>query len=69
MNLLYKFYIYVFFFFRPQDIEAFKNYTLDSAAAAAQAAPAPAPAAAPAAPSASAPGSSYPTHMQVRPGF
>ncbi|GAB1294189.1 Dihydrolipoyllysine-residue acetyltransferase component of pyruvate dehydrogenase complex, mitochondrial [Apodemus speciosus] len=50
---------------KPQDIEAFKNYTLDSAAAAAQAAPAPAPAAAPAAPSASAPGSSYPTHMQI----
>ncbi|XP_028639675.1 dihydrolipoyllysine-residue acetyltransferase component of pyruvate dehydrogenase complex, mitochondrial [Grammomys surdaster] len=54
---------------KPQDIEAFKNYTLDSATAAAQAAPAaapcPAPAAAPAAPSASAPGSSYPTHMQI----
>nr|BAC27715.1 unnamed protein product [Mus musculus] len=53
---------------KPQDIEAFKNYTLDLAAAAApQAAPAAAPAtaAAPAAPSASAPGSSYPTHMQI----
>lgn len=52
---------------KPQDIEAFKNYTLDSATAAAQAAPAAAaaPATAPAAPSASAPGSSYPTHMQI----
>ncbi|CAO2635120.1 Dihydrolipoyllysine-residue acetyltransferase component of pyruvate dehydrogenase complex, mitochondrial [Lemmus lemmus] len=52
---------------KPEDIEAFKNYTLDSAAAAPQAAPAPAPAASaiPAAPSAKAPGSSYPTHMQV----
>ncbi|XP_051012375.1 dihydrolipoyllysine-residue acetyltransferase component of pyruvate dehydrogenase complex, mitochondrial [Acomys russatus] len=54
---------------KPEDIEAFKNYTLDSATATPQAAsapapPAPAPAAAPAAPSA-APGSSLPTHMQV----
>ncbi|OBS83089.1 hypothetical protein A6R68_22927 [Neotoma lepida] len=52
---------------KPEDIEAFKNYTLDSAAATPQAAPAPAPAAsaAPSAPSARAPGSSYPTHMQI----
>lgn len=53
---------------KPEDIEAFKNYTLDSSAAPApQAAPAPTPAAAAPAPtpSAQAPGSSYPTHMQV----
>ncbi|XP_008575823.1 PREDICTED: dihydrolipoyllysine-residue acetyltransferase component of pyruvate dehydrogenase complex, mitochondrial [Galeopterus variegatus] len=56
---------------KPEDIEAFKNYTLDSSAAP-QAAPtptpAPAPAPAPASPltsSAQAPGSSYPPHMQV----
>ncbi|EHB18709.1 Dihydrolipoyllysine-residue acetyltransferase component of pyruvate dehydrogenase complex, mitochondrial [Heterocephalus glaber] len=56
-----------------EDIEAFKNYTLDSTAAPTpQTAPAPtaAPAAAtasspPAPSSAQAPGSSYPTHMQV----
>uniref|UniRef100_A0A8D1KHH0 Acetyltransferase component of pyruvate dehydrogenase complex n=1 Tax=Sus scrofa TaxID=9823 RepID=A0A8D1KHH0_PIG len=55
---------------KPEDIEAFKNYTLDSSAAPApQAAPAPTPAAAAPAPtpSAQAPGSSYPTHMQVTP--
>uniref|UniRef100_A0A8C6DU75 Acetyltransferase component of pyruvate dehydrogenase complex n=1 Tax=Moschus moschiferus TaxID=68415 RepID=A0A8C6DU75_MOSMO len=54
---------------KPEDIEAFKNYTLDSSAAPApQAAPAPTPAAAPSpAPSAQAPGSSYPTHMQAAP--
>ncbi|XP_017915273.1 PREDICTED: dihydrolipoyllysine-residue acetyltransferase component of pyruvate dehydrogenase complex, mitochondrial [Capra hircus] len=53
---------------KPEDVEAFKNYTLDSSAAPApQAAPAPTPAAAAPspAPSAQAPGSSYPTHMQV----
>ncbi|XP_040585630.1 dihydrolipoyllysine-residue acetyltransferase component of pyruvate dehydrogenase complex, mitochondrial [Mesocricetus auratus] len=54
---------------KPEDIEAFKNYTLDSAAAttpqAAAPTPAPAPCAAPTAPSAKAPGSSYPPHMQV----
>lgn len=53
---------------KPEDIEAFKNYTLDSSAAPTpQAAPAPTPAAAPSppTPSVQAPGSSYPTHMQV----
>ncbi|KAK7796602.1 hypothetical protein U0070_001842 [Myodes glareolus] len=50
---------------KPEDIDAFKNYTLDSAAATPQAAPAPVASATPAAPSAKAPGSSYPTHMQV----
>ncbi|XP_042538684.1 dihydrolipoyllysine-residue acetyltransferase component of pyruvate dehydrogenase complex, mitochondrial [Dipodomys spectabilis] len=52
---------------KPEDIEAFKNYTLDSSAAPTpQAAPTPSPAAASApASSAQAPGSSYPTHMQV----
>uniref|UniRef100_A0A8D2AAI9 Acetyltransferase component of pyruvate dehydrogenase complex n=1 Tax=Sus scrofa TaxID=9823 RepID=A0A8D2AAI9_PIG len=57
---------------KPEDIEAFKNYTLDSSAAPApQAAPAPTPAAAAPAPtpSAQAPGSSYPTHMQVLPAL
>ncbi|XP_024426582.2 dihydrolipoyllysine-residue acetyltransferase component of pyruvate dehydrogenase complex, mitochondrial [Desmodus rotundus] len=51
----------------PEDVEAFKNYTLDSAASTPQAAPAPTPAAtsSPPTPSAQAPGSSYPTHMQV----
>lgn len=62
-------YTYVLFLLRPEDIEAFKNYTLDSAAATPQAAPAPAASATPAAPSAKAPGSSYPPHMQVRPSF
>lgn len=56
---------------KPEDIEAFKNYTLDSTTAPTpQAAPAPtaAPTTAASAPvpsSAQAPGSSYPTHMQV----
>ncbi|XP_006890838.1 PREDICTED: dihydrolipoyllysine-residue acetyltransferase component of pyruvate dehydrogenase complex, mitochondrial [Elephantulus edwardii] len=51
---------------KPEDIEAFKNYTLDSSAAPTpQAAPTPTPAASPPTPSAQAPGSSYPTHMQV----
>lgn len=65
-------YMLLFFFFRAEDIEAFKNYTLDSAAAttpqAAASAPTPAPAAsaASAAACAKAPGSSYPPHMQVR---
>ncbi|KAK2502911.1 hypothetical protein MC885_009800, partial [Smutsia gigantea] len=52
---------------KPEDIEAFKNYTLESSVAPAPPAPpAPAPAATapPPAPS-QAPGSSYPTHMQV----
>ncbi|KAI5282613.1 dihydrolipoyllysine-residue acetyltransferase component of pyruvate dehydrogenase complex, mitochondrial [Manis pentadactyla] len=52
---------------KPEDIEAFKNYTLESSVAPAPpAAPASAPAATapPPAPS-QAPGSSYPTHMQV----
>uniref|UniRef100_A0A8C5V3E2 Acetyltransferase component of pyruvate dehydrogenase complex n=1 Tax=Microcebus murinus TaxID=30608 RepID=A0A8C5V3E2_MICMU len=54
---------------KPEDIEAFKNYTLDSSAAPpTQAAPAPTPAAASTpTPSAQPPGSSYPTHMQVAP--
>lgn len=58
---------------KPEDIEAFKSYTLDSAAPTPQAAPAPSPAVASApptpsvspTPAAQAPGSSYPTHMQV----
>ncbi|EHH23423.1 hypothetical protein EGK_06891 [Macaca mulatta] len=53
---------------KPEDIEAFKNYTLDSSQAPTpQAAPAPTPAAtaSPPTPSAQAPGSSYPPHMQV----
>uniref|UniRef100_A0A8B9X1A0 Acetyltransferase component of pyruvate dehydrogenase complex n=1 Tax=Bos mutus grunniens TaxID=30521 RepID=A0A8B9X1A0_BOSMU len=55
---------------KPEDVEAFKNYTLDSSAAPAPpAAPAPTPAApAPSpTPSAQAPGSSYPSHMQAAP--
>lgn len=66
---LYILYTYALFLLRPEDIEAFKNYTLDSAAATPQAAPAPVASATPAAPSAKAPGSSYPTHMQVRLSF
>ncbi|EPQ01843.1 Dihydrolipoyllysine-residue acetyltransferase component of pyruvate dehydrogenase complex, mitochondrial [Myotis brandtii] len=52
---------------KPEDVEAFKNYTLDSAAPTPQAAPAPTPAvtSSPPTPSAQAPGSSFPTHMQV----
>uniref|UniRef100_A0A2K6LJF3 Acetyltransferase component of pyruvate dehydrogenase complex n=1 Tax=Rhinopithecus bieti TaxID=61621 RepID=A0A2K6LJF3_RHIBE len=53
---------------KPEDIEAFKNYTLDSSGApTSQAAPAPTPAAtaSPPTPSAQVPGSSYPPHMQV----
>uniref|UniRef100_A0A7N5JX58 Acetyltransferase component of pyruvate dehydrogenase complex n=1 Tax=Ailuropoda melanoleuca TaxID=9646 RepID=A0A7N5JX58_AILME len=55
---------------KPEDIEAFKNYTLDSSAAPtpqAAAAPIPPAPASPPTPSAQAPGSSYPTHMQVAP--
>ncbi|XP_068936474.1 dihydrolipoyllysine-residue acetyltransferase component of pyruvate dehydrogenase complex, mitochondrial [Petaurus breviceps papuanus] len=54
---------------KAEDVDAFKNYTLDSAAAAAAATPqastAPPPASVASSPSAQAPGSSYPTHMQV----
>uniref|UniRef100_A0A8D0H3D6 Acetyltransferase component of pyruvate dehydrogenase complex n=1 Tax=Sphenodon punctatus TaxID=8508 RepID=A0A8D0H3D6_SPHPU len=57
---------------KPEFIDAFKSYTLDSAAAVAPAAPMPPPPAAaptppPAAaqPSSQAPGSSYPPHMQI----
>ncbi|XP_036600790.1 dihydrolipoyllysine-residue acetyltransferase component of pyruvate dehydrogenase complex, mitochondrial [Trichosurus vulpecula] len=53
---------------KAEDVDAFKNYTLDSAAAAAatpQASTAPPPASVASSPSAQAPGSSYPTHMQV----
>ncbi|NWZ72316.1 ODP2 dehydrogenase, partial [Acrocephalus arundinaceus] len=54
---------------KPEHIDAFKNYTLDSAAAAAPAASVPPPPAAapspPPQPSPQAPGSSYPPHMQV----
>ncbi|XP_015746979.1 dihydrolipoyllysine-residue acetyltransferase component of pyruvate dehydrogenase complex, mitochondrial [Python bivittatus] len=55
---------------KPELIDAFKDYTLDSAAAApsASAPPLPPPAAPPAPatqPSAQAPGSSYPPHMQI----
>uniref|UniRef100_A0A2K6EX44 Dihydrolipoamide acetyltransferase component of pyruvate dehydrogenase complex n=1 Tax=Propithecus coquereli TaxID=379532 RepID=A0A2K6EX44_PROCO len=51
---------------KPEDIEAFKNYTLDSSAGPPpQAAPAPTPAAASPPTPAQPPGSSYPPHMQV----
>ncbi|NXL14195.1 ODP2 dehydrogenase, partial [Setophaga kirtlandii] len=54
---------------KPEYIDAFKNYTLDSAAAAAPAASVPPPLAAapspPPQPSPQAPGSSYPPHMQI----
>ncbi|KAM4015966.1 dihydrolipoyllysine-residue acetyltransferase component of pyruvate dehydrogenase complex, mitochondrial isoform 2-T2 [Anomaloglossus baeobatrachus] len=54
---------------KPELIDAFKNFTLDSAAPAASAAPttaAPPPPSAPAPPSpVQAPGSSYPTHMKI----
>ncbi|NXH43034.1 ODP2 dehydrogenase, partial [Dicaeum eximium] len=54
---------------KPEDVAAFKNYTLDSAAAAAPAASVPPPPAAapspPSQPSPQAPGSSYPPHMQI----
>ncbi|XP_078388413.1 dihydrolipoyllysine-residue acetyltransferase component of pyruvate dehydrogenase complex, mitochondrial [Cetorhinus maximus] len=51
---------------KPEDIEAFKDYTPD-AAAAASAPPAPAAAATPSTPSSppKAPGSSYPSHMKI----
>ncbi|XP_032643909.1 dihydrolipoyllysine-residue acetyltransferase component of pyruvate dehydrogenase complex, mitochondrial [Chelonoidis abingdonii] len=54
---------------KPEFIDAFKNFTLDSAASAAPAASVPPPPAAapppPAQPSVQAPGSSYPPHMQI----
>ncbi|NWW06059.1 ODP2 dehydrogenase, partial [Oreocharis arfaki] len=54
---------------KPEYIDAFKNYTLDSAAAAPPAASVPPPPAAapspPSQPSPQAPGSSYPPHMQI----
>ncbi|KAM9217024.1 dihydrolipoyllysine-residue acetyltransferase component of pyruvate dehydrogenase complex, mitochondrial [Leptosomus discolor] len=54
---------------KPEYVDAFKNYTLDSAASAPSAASVPPPQAAapspPTQPSAQAPGSSYPPHMQV----
>ncbi|XP_030361208.1 dihydrolipoyllysine-residue acetyltransferase component of pyruvate dehydrogenase complex, mitochondrial [Strigops habroptila] len=54
---------------KPEYIDAFKNYTLDSAASAPPAASVPPPQAAapspPPQPSPQAPGSSYPPHMQV----
>ncbi|KAM9114077.1 dihydrolipoyllysine-residue acetyltransferase component of pyruvate dehydrogenase complex, mitochondrial isoform 1-T1 [Pangshura tecta] len=54
---------------KPEFIDAFKNFTLDSAASAAPSASVPPPTAAapppPAQPSVQAPGSSYPPHMQV----
>nr|XP_009942951.1 PREDICTED: dihydrolipoyllysine-residue acetyltransferase component of pyruvate dehydrogenase complex, mitochondrial [Opisthocomus hoazin] len=54
---------------KPEYIDAFKNYTLDSAASASPAASVPPPQAAapspPTHPSPQAPGSSYPPHMQV----
>ncbi|XP_074072774.1 dihydrolipoyllysine-residue acetyltransferase component of pyruvate dehydrogenase complex, mitochondrial [Macrotis lagotis] len=51
---------------KAEDIDAFKNYTLDSTAVATpQASTAPPPASVASSPSAQAPGSSYPTHMQV----
>uniref|UniRef100_A0A8C5F1V7 Acetyltransferase component of pyruvate dehydrogenase complex n=1 Tax=Gopherus evgoodei TaxID=1825980 RepID=A0A8C5F1V7_9SAUR len=54
---------------KPEFIDAFKNFTLDSAASAAPAASVPPPPTAapppPAQPSVQAPGSSYPPHMQA----
>ncbi|XP_071625298.1 dihydrolipoyllysine-residue acetyltransferase component of pyruvate dehydrogenase complex, mitochondrial isoform X1 [Heliangelus exortis] len=54
---------------KPEDVEAFKNYTLDAAASAPPAASVPPPPAAapspPTQPSPQAPGSSYPPHMQI----
>uniref|UniRef100_A0A8C4YMD1 Acetyltransferase component of pyruvate dehydrogenase complex n=1 Tax=Gopherus evgoodei TaxID=1825980 RepID=A0A8C4YMD1_9SAUR len=54
---------------KPEFIDAFKNFTLDSAASAAPAASVPPPPTAapppPAQPSVQAPGSSYPPHMQI----
>uniref|UniRef100_A0A8C0F0R1 Acetyltransferase component of pyruvate dehydrogenase complex n=1 Tax=Bubo bubo TaxID=30461 RepID=A0A8C0F0R1_BUBBB len=54
---------------KPEYVDAFKNYTLDSAASAPPAASVPPPQAAapspPTQPSPQAPGSSYPPHMQV----
>ncbi|NXG58639.1 ODP2 dehydrogenase, partial [Hemiprocne comata] len=54
---------------KPEHVDAFKNYTLDSAASAPPAASVPPPQASapspPAQPSPQAPGSSYPPHMQI----
>ncbi|NWI54041.1 ODP2 dehydrogenase, partial [Calyptomena viridis] len=54
---------------KPEHVDAFKNYTLDAAAAAPPAASVPPPPAAapspPPQPSPQAPGSSYPPHMQI----
>ncbi|XP_019366142.1 PREDICTED: dihydrolipoyllysine-residue acetyltransferase component of pyruvate dehydrogenase complex, mitochondrial [Gavialis gangeticus] len=52
---------------KPEFVDAFKNYTLDSAPAPAASVPAPSAASPPppAQPSAQAPGSSYPPHMQI----
>ncbi|XP_064896316.1 dihydrolipoyllysine-residue acetyltransferase component of pyruvate dehydrogenase complex, mitochondrial [Columba livia] len=54
---------------KPEYVDAFKSYTLDSAASAPPAASVPPPPAAapspPTQPSAQAPGSSYPPHMQI----
>ncbi|XP_053546086.1 dihydrolipoyllysine-residue acetyltransferase component of pyruvate dehydrogenase complex, mitochondrial [Bombina bombina] len=52
---------------KPELVDAFKNYTLDSAAAAPAASVPPSPAAAPPTPQplVQAPGSSYPTHMKI----
>ncbi|KYO35704.1 dihydrolipoyllysine-residue acetyltransferase component of pyruvate dehydrogenase complex, mitochondrial [Alligator mississippiensis] len=48
---------------KPEFVDAFKNYALDAAPASAPSAAAPPPP--PAQPSAQAPGSSYPPHMQI----
>ncbi|XP_027703139.1 dihydrolipoyllysine-residue acetyltransferase component of pyruvate dehydrogenase complex, mitochondrial [Vombatus ursinus] len=51
---------------KAEDVDAFKNYTLDSTTAAPpQASTAPPPASVASSPSAQAPGSSYPAHMQI----
>ncbi|XP_056399371.1 dihydrolipoyllysine-residue acetyltransferase component of pyruvate dehydrogenase complex, mitochondrial [Hyla sarda] len=50
---------------KPELIDAFKNFTLDSAAAASPAAPATPPPAQQASAPAQSPGSSYPTHMKI----
>ncbi|XP_019402664.1 PREDICTED: dihydrolipoyllysine-residue acetyltransferase component of pyruvate dehydrogenase complex, mitochondrial [Crocodylus porosus] len=50
---------------KPEFVDAFKNYTLDSAPAASVPAPSAASPPPPAQPSAQAPGSSYPPHMQI----
>ncbi|KAM9033927.1 dihydrolipoyllysine-residue acetyltransferase component of pyruvate dehydrogenase complex, mitochondrial [Sarcophilus harrisii] len=50
---------------KAEDVDAFKNYTLDSTAAVPPPTSTAPPPASVASPSAQAPGSSYPTHMQV----